>query len=53
MMTADGRVQGGCGLSFDASPPDIFLVLNLGRERFGRFGRFRRDGGEFRRDNPC
>ena len=24
-MTADGRVQRGCGLSFDASPPDIPL----------------------------
>ena len=25
-MTADGRVRGGCGLSFDASPPDVLLT---------------------------
>ena len=24
-MTADGRVQQGCGLSFDALPPNILL----------------------------
>ena len=24
-MTADGRVRQGCGLSFDASPPDVPL----------------------------
>ena len=25
MMTSDGRVQRGCSLSFDASPPDVLL----------------------------
>ena len=40
-MTANGRVQRGHGLSFDASPPDIFLSsIWTGRDskEFGRFG---------------
>ena len=28
MMTADSRVRGRCGLSFDASPPNVLLSSN-------------------------
>ena len=47
-MMADSRVWWGCGLSFDASPPNVLLssIWTDGvSEEFGRFGW---DGWEFR-----
>ena len=52
-MMADGRVQQGCGLSFDALPPDVLsssIWTDGGSEEFGRFGW---DRQEFRGDNLC
>ena len=37
-MMANGRVQRGCGLSFDASPPDVLLSsiwMGRGSKEFG------------------
>ena len=50
-MMADDRVRRGCGLSFDASPPDVLLSsiwMGGGSDKLGRFGG---DGLEFRGDN--
>ena len=42
---AEGRVQGGCGLSFDALPPDILLSsIWTGRGSEGSEGLDRMEG---------